>query len=265
MGHVWGVLMIECKDVAIHYGKIQALEQLNILIKSGEKVSVVGESGCGKTSLLHALGGILPVTKGQVIVKGHLVTDISHETAIILQKDGLFPWKNVYDNIKVALISQGKDPGKKGQNKRANSKKVSNQQEIDLKIESILKELSIYDQKDKYLHELSGGQRQRVAIARALVQSPKILLMDEPTGALDMVTKEKFQESLHDLYKHHHLTSVMVTHDIEEAVYLGQRIVVMGQGRIKEILDNPYYGLPGLRDELRFYELCLQVRQVMKG
>lgn len=261
--------MIECKDVTIRYGALQAVDHLNMWIDKGEKVSVVGESGCGKTSLLHAIGGIIPVAEGEVFIHGEVVTDMHEETAIILQNDGLFPWKNVYDNIAVAMISRVKGQGLRGEKQRSlqTDQRINRPSDspLDSKIKAVLKELNILDQKDKFLNELSGGQRQRVAIARALVQAPEILLMDEPTGALDMVTKERFQETLHELYEHHHLTSVIVTHDIEEAVYLGQRVIVMAEGQIKATIENPYYGEVGLREELRFYELCLEVRQVMKA
>ncbi len=261
--------MIECKDVTLRYGDIQAVDHLNMTIGKGEKVSVVGESGCGKTSLLHAIGGIIPVTEGKVFIHGEVIIDMPEETAIILQNDGLFPWKNVYDNIAVAMISSVKGQGLRGKNQRSlPTDQPANRptdMPLDSKIRAVLKELNILDQKDKYLQELSGGQRQRVAIARALVQAPEILLMDEPTGALDMVTKERFQETLHELYEHHYLTSVIVTHDIEEAVYLGQRVIVMAEGQIKAIIENPYYGEDNLRDDIRFYELCLKVRQVMKA
>ena len=261
--------MIECKDVTVRYGAIQAVDHLNMVISQGEKVSVVGESGCGKTSLLHAIGGIIPVTEGKVFIHGEVIIDMPKETAIILQNDGLFPWKNVYDNIAVAMLSGGRHTGGRGKGKKTlptdQLTNGSTSMALDSKIRTVLKELKILDQQDKYLQELSGGQRQRVAIARALVQSPEILLMDEPTGALDMVTKERFQETLHELYEHHHLTSVIVTHDIEEAVYLGQRVIVMAEGQIKATIENPYYGEVGLREELRFYELCLKVRQVMKA
>ena len=256
--------MIECKGVTIRYGHTLAVDQLNMVIGQGEKVSVVGESGCGKTSLLHAIGGLQPVTEGLITVHDLQVTKIHKETAIILQKDGLFPWKNVYDNIAVAMVSGCK--GIRGKGKTKKEQRVDQSQPTEMsQIHSVLSELNILDQKDKYLHELSGGQRQRVAIARALVQAPEILLMDEPTGALDMVTKERCQDTLHDLYEHHRLTAVIVTHDIEEAVYLGERIIVMADGQIKAVLMNPYYGNLGLREDIRFYELCLKVRQVMKS
>lgn len=240
--------MIECVDLNIHYGKTLAVEQLNMTINQGEAVTVVGESGCGKTSLLHAIAGIIQPSKGRVLVKGQEVEGIGHGTAIILQADGLFPWKTVEDNVMMALL-KFKLPSRQA---RALSRQA-------------LDDLGIAQLGHKYLHQISGGQRQRVAIARSLVQEPEVLLMDEPTGALDMITKEKFQDSLHKLFDGRQITSVMVTHDIEEAVNLGMKIVVMKEGRLLQIIDNPLYGMADLRSDLGFYELCLQVRQVMKA
>ena len=168
--------------------------------------------------------------------------------AVILQKDGLFPWKTVLENIHLALANAPIKPDDKTQ-----------------LVRTLLKELEIENVSDKYLHEISGGQRQRTAIARALVQKPAVLLMDEPTGSLDMITKEKFQDSLHELYQHHDVTAVIVTHDIEEAVFLGQRILVMDDGRIISDIENPHYGQPDIRESMDFYKLCLKVRLVMKA
>ena len=238
--------MIKTNDLSVCYGDTVAVKQLNISIKQGEKVSVVGKSGCGKTSLLHAFAGLVQATSGHVLVQDQLVSGIRHGTAIILQKDGLFPWKNVEDNVMLGILNNGSKESKKR------------------KINAVLRELGIEDQKNKYLKELSGGQRQRVAIARALVQEPDLLLMDEPTGSLDMITKEEFQSSLHELYNKHEMTSVIVTHDIEEAVFLGEIIYVLDQGSIVGQIPNPLYGKTNVRNSIEFYELCLKVRQVMR-
>lgn len=239
--------MIKTKDLCVSYGNTLAVNKLNISIKKGEKVSVVGKSGCGKTSLLHVLAGLVEPSSGEVTISSKKALD-RDQTAIILQKDGLFPWKNVEDNMLLGII---------------NSKE--NKVTKDQKVRTILSELGILEYKHKYLKELSGGQRQRVAIGRALIQSPDLLLMDEPTGSLDMITKEEFQDSLHDLFDHHSMTSIIVTHDIEEAIYLGEKILIMDQGELIGTINNPLYGQENRRNSIEFYELCLKVRQVMKG
>lgn len=240
--------MIKTKKLVVAYGDTIAVKQLNIEIGQGEKVSVVGKSGCGKTSLLHALAGLIKAKDGYIQIFNEEVNGIRTGTAIILQKDGLFPWKNVKDNVLLALINSDMDEAKKNK-----------------LLEELLSELNISDQKHKYLKELSGGQRQRVAIARALIQSPDLLLMDEPSGSLDMINKEAFQDSLHQLYQKHDMTSIIVTHDIEEAVFLGERIIVLEEGLVVAEIRNPLYGKDDVRNSIEFYELCLKVRQVIKG
>jgi len=239
--------MIETNKLTIKYKEKVAVWQLSIEIKQGEKVSVVGQSGCGKTSFLHALAGILVPSAGDITIFGEKIKGIRKGTGIILQKDGLFPWKKVEANIALGIIHES-----------------LTKKEKHMRVSDILQELGMLEQKDKFLHELSGGQRQRVAIARSLIQKPDLLLMDEPTGSLDMITKERFQESLHELYRKHDVTTVIVTHDIEEAVYLGQRILVMEDGEVIQEILNPLFGLTEARNSIEFYELCLKVRQVMK-
>ncbi len=239
--------MIETTGLTVRYGNILAVNQVNTQIISGEKVSIVGRSGCGKTSYLHAVAGLLEAWEGDIRIKQEPVLGIRDDVAIILQKDGLFPWKTVSENIHLALSNAAMMKDDKMQ-----------------LVRGFLEDLEIEDLSDKYLHEISGGQRQRAAIARALVQQPAVLLMDEPTGSLDMITKEKFQDSLHKLYQHLDMTAVIVTHDIEEAVFLGQRILVMDDGRIISDIENPHYGQAHIRESMDFYKLCLKVRLVMK-
>jgi NitT/TauT family transport system ATP-binding protein len=239
--------MIEARNLTVHYNSTLALNKFDIQIRQGEKISIIGKSGCGKTTLLHALAGILEPTEGEITFYKEKINKNPKETSIILQKDGLFPWKTVRFNVFLGIINE-----------------PLSLKEKHIKVDAMLEELGIAEQKEKYLHELSGGQRQRVAIARGLIQQPKLLLMDEPTSSLDMITKENFQDSLHELYKHHKITAVLVTHDIEEAAYLGQRILIMDKGKVIGEIENPYFSNTALRDSIEFYQLCLRIRQVMK-
>ena len=240
--------MIETTGLTIRYGKVQAVKHVNTRFDYGEKISIVGRSGCGKTSYLHAVAGLLKISEGEIKIKNEPVQAIRDDVAIILQRDGLFPWKTVSENIHLALSNAALKPNDKT-----------------ILVRKFLNDLEIEDVKDKYLHEISGGQRQRAAIARALIQQPAVLLMDEPTGSLDMITKEKFQDSLHELYQHLDVTAIIVTHDIQEAVFLGQRILVMNEGQIIQDIENPIYGQANVRESIDFYELCLKVRLVMKA
>lgn len=239
-----GKIMVICKDLSVSYANHFGIRNLNLTIEKGSTCAIVGKSGCGKTTLLHSIAGIVDVFEGDVKVDGEMVTDIRKDTAIILQNDGLFPWKSVEENIALGLKVQGYSTEKMA--------------EI---VNPMLRKLDIYEQRNKFPIHLSGGQRKRVAIARALALSPDLLLMDEPTGSLDQITKEAFQDQILDLYKECSMTVIIVTHDIEEAVYLGKRIIVMKEGQITADINNPLFTQSDVRNQLSFYELCLEVRR----
>lgn len=231
--------MVKCENLSVRYEDHFGIRHLNMQLNKGTTCAIVGRSGCGKTTLLHAIAGLVEPLSGSVSVAGEPVSDIQEDTAIILQDDGLFPWKTVYENVAI------------GQKIRGMADNAL----------SILDELDILDQKDKYPSQLSGGQRKRVAIARSLALAPKLLLMDEPTGSLDMITKEAFQDQILALYREHKMTMMVVTHDIEEAVCLGERIIVMREGQITAEIDNPLFMEEDIRNQMAFYELCLKVRK----
>ena len=247
--------MLQLQQVSLQYlnkdkTPMWALQDFSLSVEQGARLSVVGPSGCGKSSLLYLLAGLKFPTMGQVLFHGSPITGPQTKTSLILQDYGLFPWKTVYDNIALGLKLSGMD-------KAAIRKKV----------ESIADELGIREKLEQYPGELSGGQRQRVAIGRALVQEPEILLMDEPFGALDTLTQEKMDEMVLDLCRNKGLTLVMVTHNIEEAVFLGERIAVFGQtpGVMNGILDNPGSGSSDYRDSEQFYKKCSEVRTRLGG
>lgn len=236
--------MVKCENLSVLYANQYGIRNLNMSLKKGATCAIVGESGCGKTTLLHAIAGLIDITDGHAYVDGQEVEDIRKDTAVILQDDGLFPWKTVYDNVALGLKVQKKE------NKT-----------IDVTVRKLLGDLGILDHFDKYPVHLSGGQRKRVAIARALAKGPDLLLMDEPTGSLDMITKEHFQDQILRLYDEHRVTMMVVTHDIEEAVYLGENIIVMKDGQITAVIDNPVFMKTDIRNQIEFYELCLKVRK----
>lgn len=206
---------------------IKALNNINFSIKKGEAITIVGPSGCGKSTLLYLLSGLYKPTSGEITFEGKTLNTLNRKAVLILQDYGLFPWKTVEDNISIGLILNQKENG-------------LSRKQIKEKTDEILRLLNIKEQAKKFPTQLSGGQRQRVAIGRALVMNPEVLLMDEPFSALDAVTKESLKNLIQNICKKRNLTLVFVTHNIEEAVKLGNRIIVFGKepGIITSIIEN---------------------------
>ncbi len=193
------------------------LSDINLSIETGEFISIIGPSGCGKSTLLRIMGGLETKHDGQVVFQGETVSGPSRKRGLIFQDHRLLPWLTVAENIKFSL--------------------PSSTEHMDELIDENLKMVGLLEVKNSYPKELSGGMAQRVAIARALANRPEMLLLDEPFGALDAITKMHLQEELLRLWERERITMVIVTHDIDEAVYLGQRVFVMDAqpGRIKKI------------------------------
>lgn len=237
--------MIRIKNLFVNYGNEEALMGVSLDIEKNTACAIIGPSGCGKTTLLYTLAGLKKYeNNGQVIINGEEVKGVRKQTGLILQHMGLLPWKMVWDNVALGLKVRGF------------SKKAVNKM-----VYSMLAELDMLDYKDKYPGELSGGQKQRAAIARTLVTKPDLLLLDEASSALDEITREHIQNLILEIFKKHPITMVLVTHSIEEAVYLGQKIVIMGRGRICHIVDNPYFGDSDIRMKRQFYDMCLKIRK----
>ncbi|MCR4418811.1 MAG: ABC transporter ATP-binding protein [Clostridia bacterium] len=247
------VPFLEVDAVSLVYSqnghRIGALEEVSLEVGRGESWAIIGPSGCGKTSLLYLMAGLRPPTRGVVRVEGKVLTGPRPQTALILQDYGLFPWKNVYQNAVLGLEIRG----------------VSHQEQRRLAM-PILRELGLEEFLSCYPGQLSGGQRQRVAIARALALSPDLLLMDEPLSALDALTREGLQDLVLEIWRQQGLTMVLVTHSIEEAVYLGRKIVVLTPrpGRVLEIVDNHLAGLPSFRQSQTFYQQCIRLRRLLE-
>lgn len=205
-------------DVTKVYGSNVVLEHVNLRMNQGELCTVVGPSGCGKSTLLRLILGQERPTSGRVLVDGEEVGSPSEERGIVFQRYSLFPHLTVLQNImagKVLPLGVFEARGRR--------------REIRTEAEKYLEYVNLADHGDKYPHQLSGGMQQRVAIAQALIKSPKILMMDEPFGALDPGTREAMQVLILQLWKEHEMTVFFVTHDLEEAVYLGTRILVLSQ------------------------------------
>ena len=215
---------IEIKDVSKIFSRseeeqtLTALDHINLSIKPGEFVSIVVASGCGKSTMLRIIAGLEKPTLGEVIFDGEPITGPSEKRGLVFQNHALFPWLTVWDNILFGLKSTGK--------LKDNSK---------IELEKF---------KKTYPNQLSGGMSQRVALVRALANEPDVLLLDEPLGALDAFTRMNIQDALIDLWKTEENTMILITHDVDEAIYLSQRVIIMSPrpGRVIESLniDLPY-------------------------
>jgi NitT/TauT family transport system ATP-binding protein len=204
-------------------GECIALQAVDILVNEEEFVCIVGPSGCGKTTLLKIIAGLIQPTSGQIIYSEQPRNGQLH-SAMVFQEQGLFPWMTVQDNVAFGLETQGAQRSQRRQLAR-----------------DFLTKVGLAAFVNNYPHELSGGMRQRVAILRAFLANPQILLMDEPFGALDSQTRLVMQEELLRIWKDHRKTVVYVTHDIEEAILLGDRVLVMSgrPGRIRQDIQIP--------------------------
>nr|WP_294915593.1 ABC transporter ATP-binding protein [uncultured Neokomagataea sp.] len=201
------------------------LDDLNLSLEAGDFLVVVGPSGSGKSTLLDLAAGLSAPTHGKVLLDGSSVSGPGPDRSVVFQNYALFPWKSARDNIILALDAAGID-----------------RREHTAKADQALNLVGLQQSADRYPHQLSGGMKQRVAIARALSVEPKVLLMDEPFGALDAQSRETLQIELRSLWQRTGMTIMFITHDIDEALLLGQRIAILGTspGRVVDILDLPF-------------------------
>lgn len=231
---------------------VHALSDIHLTIRQGEFVSLIGPSGCGKTTLLRVIADLEPITSGEVLVNELSPSEARQSGAYgyVFQAPALFPWRTVMQNVMLPLQIQGKGV--------AECEEIAREQ---------LARVGLTGFEMKYPWQLSGGMQQRVSIARALGFKPKILMMDEPFGALDEITRDNLNQQLQDLWCAEQRTVVFVTHSISEAVYLSTKIVVMSPrpGRIVKVIDSP---LPrertlALRDTPEFMRLAHEVREAL--
>ncbi len=223
------ILAIDVKNVSKSFvtkdKDFIALKNVNLHVDDGELICLLGPSGCGKTTLLRMIGGLEHADEGEIYDRGELVTGPSKDRGFIFQQYSLFPWLNVLDNVMFGL----------------NLNKDSSKEENLAAAERYLERVGLADFKYSYPHELSGGMKQRVAIIRSLLNHTPVLLMDEPFSAVDMLNRHSLQEQLIGVWKRFETTILFVTHDVDEAVYLADKIVIMDKnpGRIQEIIEVP--------------------------
>lgn len=213
--------IISLKNVDLTYKsnntKVDAINDINIDIKEGEFICILGPSGCGKSTLMKIMAGFMNPSRGKALVDGNKINGADHDRGVVFQQPALYPWLSVEDNVKFGLRMR-RIPKK----------------EAEQRINFFLDRIGLDEFRKLKPYELSGGMKQRVAIARVLVNDPKVLLMDEPFGALDALTREQMQNLLRHIWNENKKTVLFITHDIDEALYLGTKVIVMSKrpGRI---------------------------------
>lgn len=244
--------LVEIQDVSVSFNRgdqsIRVLESVNFKVRPGSFACLLGPSGCGKSTLLNLIAGFLPPSQGTVFVDKESISRPSADRGFVFQQYSLLPWKTTFQNVELGLKIKG----------------MPKTERTDL-VNHYLNRVGLYKHRHSYPNQLSGGMQQRASIIRALVNSPSVLLMDEPFAALDAQTRHMMQELLLDIWKDCQITVIFVTHDIEEAVFLGDEIFVMGvnPGTIKEkipvLLKRPRH-----IDDMRTPEFVGITRQVFE-
>ncbi|WP_147916343.1 ABC transporter ATP-binding protein [Ruania zhangjianzhongii] len=211
---------LSVEDVHVQFKNTTIIDGMSLTVENDEFVSIVGTSGCGKTTFLRAIGGLLPRQSriGEAQLHGSPLRSPEPRVAMVFQHFGLFPWKTVEENIRYGLEVQGRTDGRD-------------------RIESLLEVMHLGPARKKYPSQLSGGMKQRVGIARALVLEPDLLLLDEPLSAVDAITREIMQKEVIDLIEAERRTALLVTHDLDEAIILSDRIIVLGGPPAHVVLD----------------------------
>jgi sulfonate transport system ATP-binding protein len=234
--------ILKLSNIGKSFDHKEVLKKIDLQVNQGDFIAVVGKSGCGKSTLLRILAGLEQISLGSITVNGQELNGRNKMAKIMFQDGRLLPWKKVYDNVGLGL------------------KLESQKQQIPI----ILEQVGLSDRSQAWPSELSGGQQQRVALARALIHEPQLLLLDEPLGALDALTRIEMHELIENLWRERQLTAILVTHDVEEAVALANRVILIEDGEIVLDLPNrlPY---PRQRDNPIFSKLVSQILNKILG
>ena len=247
--------LIHLKDLGKEYvtssGNVKALANVDLDVQRGEFLSIVGPSGCGKTSILRILSGLIPHSSGVALLSGEKIGPGAGDTGVVFQKSVLLPWRTVEENVLLPIELRGKIT-----------------QESRDEAARLLALVGLEEFAKKYPSELSGGMQQRAAICRALIHDPSVLLMDEPFGALDAMSRDNLNVELNKIWIATKKTVILITHSIPEAVFLSQRVVVMSArpGRILEIVDVPFAPMRDLEllGDAEFGDVCSHIRRFFK-
>lgn len=245
--------MISIENLSVNYKSdsdvYTAISGINLTIPEGGTLAVIGPSGCGKSTLLKAIAGLIPEYEGTIKINGDEVNPKKQTIGFMPQNYGLLPWRTVIDNIRLGM-------------------KIKRAPELlDRKVlKKLMRQLGIEGLGHRYPAELSGGQQQRVALARVFALQPDVLLMDEPFSALDAITREEMQDVFLKLWQKNNVSTIFVTHYVEEALYLGQRIAILSasSGNINRIVDNPLFGGKDIRQNPEFFEMSLKLKNSIK-
>jgi sulfonate transport system ATP-binding protein len=204
-----GGVKLEVRGVHKRYGAREVLRNTQLSIEPGQFIAIVGRSGCGKSTLLRLVAGLEAATEGTLATDGRAIDGLHDDTRIMFQEARLLPWRRVLDNVTLGLPTDLRERGRE-----------------------VLAQVGLADRENEWPARLSGGQRQRVALARALVHHPRLLLLDEPLGALDALTRIEMHRLIENLWQRHRFTALLVTHDVQEAVALADRVILIEDGRI---------------------------------
>nr|WP_302598459.1 ABC transporter ATP-binding protein [uncultured Cellulosilyticum sp.] len=242
--------MLQIQDLSVSFNQECVLEKFSVNLEKGEIYAIIGPSGCGKSTLLKVLAGIIKKYEGKITIDDEILTSKKQTIGLIPQHYGLLPWKKVEQNILLGCKIKKQDLGAERKN-----------------IEKLIEVLELKPLLKKYPNALSGGQKQRVAIARAFAMKPELLLMDEPFSALDAITSERAQALFLDTYMAHQVTTLFITHNVEEAVYLGKYIILLSDKpcKIIEVIENPAFGMKNARSSEAYYKKVKEVREKIKG
>lgn len=251
---------VECQSVTVRFlaqhRSVMALQNLNLQVGNGEFMTLLGPSGCGKSTLLRVVADLIPPTRGAIKVLGVSPSEarLRRDMGFVFQDPALLPWRTAIQNVALPL-EVARATVKSGKPARATPREL-------------LALVGLKGSENAYPHELSGGMRQRVAIARALASDPRVLLMDEPFGALDEITRDRLNEELRRLWRELGMTVLFVTHSIFEAAYLGQRVLMMAAnpGRVQEVVpvNLPHDRTLAVRETPEFVALTSQLRRLLE-
>lgn len=241
-------ILVDLKNVSFDYDGHKVLQQINLNLRKGSAYCLIGKSGTGKSTLLNLIAGFIKPLSGSIGIQGEPLKGTRKETAVMFQELALFPWQTVYQTAAMPLKLLG----------------IKDRKEIDSRIIEVLTELGLEDLKNKYPHQLSGGERQRAALARGLAGNPDLILMDEPTSSLDSVTRESIQDLIRRQQQKAGATLLFVTHDIEEALVLGEKILILKGDKSLSEMDNPCYLGQNPRKSMEFYEQCIRFKELLE-